>query len=315
MKKQQQAFNGNKKMLKGGLHCHTTRSDGAGDPADVIRLHHKNGYDFLAITDHRNYNYINYAPEVPMTIIPGMEFDSTFEYNGDGFRCFHTVCLGPSKEEGNGFEQDVKLPTGKSTCQEEYQHYLDDIHAKKNITIHCHPEWSNTPARYFDKLEGNVAIEVWNTGAAMGNECDTDAAYWDELLGMGKRLWGVAADDGHGMNGHCKGWVMVNSENNINAILEAIKDGAFYSSCGPEIYDFYIEDGKAIIECSPASRIRFHSDKHTTKVRRGENGALITRAELELDDTWQKRYEYVRAVVIDENGKKAWTNPIFVDWE
>lgn len=313
-KQQQQAFVGNRKMLKGGLHCHTTRSDGQVAPDEVIRLHVQNGYDFLAITDHRIYNYVNYAPEAQITIIPGMEFDSTFEYD-NGFRCFHTVCVGPAKEDGNGFEQDVKLPRGESTCQEEYQKYLDDIHAKNNITIYCHPEWSNTPARYFDKLEGDVAMEIWNTGAAMGNECDMDAAYWDELLGMGKRIWGVASDDGHGRDRHCKGWVRVNAENNINAILEAIKSGAFYSSCGPEIYDFYIEDGKAIIECSPAARIRFHSDKHTTKVRRGENGVLITRAELELDDTWQKKYEYVRAVVIDENGKKAWTNPIFVDWE
>jgi predicted metal-dependent phosphoesterase TrpH len=51
--KQQQAFAGSEKMLKGGLHCHTTRSDGRGTPEEVIRLHHENGYDFLALTDHR----------------------------------------------------------------------------------------------------------------------------------------------------------------------------------------------------------------------------------------------------------------------
>ena len=34
--KQQQAFGGNEKMLKGGLHCHTTRSDGRGTPEEVI---------------------------------------------------------------------------------------------------------------------------------------------------------------------------------------------------------------------------------------------------------------------------------------
>ena len=35
--KQQQAFAGSEKMLKGGLHCHTTRSDGRGTPEEVIR--------------------------------------------------------------------------------------------------------------------------------------------------------------------------------------------------------------------------------------------------------------------------------------
>ena len=88
-------------MLKGGLHCHTKRSDGAGDPADVIRLHYENGYDFLALTDHRYYNYENFAPEVPITIIPGMEFDNSITPDGI-LRHFHSVCIGPKKEDGNG---------------------------------------------------------------------------------------------------------------------------------------------------------------------------------------------------------------------
>ena len=84
---------------------------------------------------------------------------------------------------------------------------------------------------------------------------DTDAAYWDEILGQGKVIYGVATDDGHDMIHHCKGWVMVRAENNINAILNALGQGAFYSSCGPMIYDFYVEDGKAIVECSPAAKV------------------------------------------------------------
>ena len=37
----QQAFAGKKDapMYKGGLHCHTTRSDGRGTPEEVNRLH------------------------------------------------------------------------------------------------------------------------------------------------------------------------------------------------------------------------------------------------------------------------------------
>ena len=32
----QAAFTGNARLLKGGLHCHTTRSDGRGTPEEVI---------------------------------------------------------------------------------------------------------------------------------------------------------------------------------------------------------------------------------------------------------------------------------------
>lgn len=77
--KRQEAFVNPKQMLKGGLHCHTTRSDGDGTPEEVIRLHKENGYDFLALTDHRIYNYKNFAEDVDITIIPGMEFDNTID--------------------------------------------------------------------------------------------------------------------------------------------------------------------------------------------------------------------------------------------
>lgn len=307
----QQAFVGGTKMLKGGLHCHTTRSDGRGTPEEVIRYHYDHGYDFLALTDHRIYNYINYAPEVPITIIPGMEFDNTFDRE-QGFRTFHTVCLGPVKEDGNPYEQDQKLDSGKAKNQGEYQAYLDEIHGNRNITFYCHPEWSGTPVRYFDKLEGNFAMEIWNSGGAIEMDMDTDAAYWDDLLGMGRKIYGVAVDDGHSMRHHCNGWVMVNAENNVNAILAALREGKFYSSCGPEIYNFYVEDDKAVIECSAACKVRFHSDKHPTRIVRSEDGTL-TRAEFSLlNKSGVNTYDYIRAVVIDSDGKYAWTNPIYL---
>lgn len=310
--KRQQAFIDSKKMLKGGLHCHTTRSDGAGSPEDVIRLHKENGYDFLALTDHRFYNYKNYAPETGITIIPGMEFDSTFDY-GNGFRCFHTVCVGPSKENGNGYDQDERLSSGVSTCQEEYQKYLDDIHAHNNLTIYCHPEWSSTPAKYFDKLKGNFAMEIWNSGCVQECDMDKDAAYWDEILGEGVKIYGVATDDGHAMKHHCCGWVMVNAENNIESILAALKDGRFYSSTGPEIKDFYIDDDNiAHIECSGANLIKISADRHPSILFRGNNNSL-TSAEFKIDDWWRSKNGYIRATVYAEDGSRAWTNPIWFD--
>lgn len=305
----QAAFAEKKYMLKGGLHCHTTRSDGRVTPEDVMRMHKENGYDFLAITDHRRYNYKNFVPELGLTIIPGMEMDNggsiPCQY---GFRTFHTVCIGPNKEDGNVYEQDVLLNSQVAATQEELQPYLDEIHANKNLTIYCHPEWSSTPARYFEKLRGNFAMEIWNSGCVIENDMDTDAAYWDELLGQGIRIFGVATDDGHSAHQHCKGWVRVNAENNVNAILKALEQGAFYSSTGPEIYDFYFEDEKVVVECSAAAKVRIHSDCHPTCVVRDDNGQL-TRVEIPLRSN---AYQYIRATVIDANGAKAWTNPIFL---
>jgi len=308
---QQQAFTGNGKMLKGGLHCHTTRSDALVSPEEVTRLYYEKGYDFLAITDHRRYNFKNFAPELPITIIPGMEFDNTLVEYKDARRCFHTVCLGPAKEDGNGYEQDDYFKSGTAKNQEEYQKYLDEIHAKGNITMYCHPQWSATPARYFEKLQGDFAMEIWNADCARNEDTDTDAAYWDEILGEGKIIYGAAVDDAHVLKDYCKGWVMVKAENNINAILQALKNGEFYSSCGPEIYNFYVDGNKAVVECSPAQRVRFHCYMHSNKMVHSDGS--LTRAEITLEDDIADSFSYLRAVVIDTKGKYAWTNPIFLD--
>ena len=93
--------------------------------------------------------------------------------------------------------------------------------------------------------------------------------------------------------------------------LAALEKGEFYSSCGPEIYDFYVDEDKVILECSPVSRARLHSDMHPNQVRVDENGN-ITRAEFTLNH-WAGPYDYVRASIVDKDGKQAWTNPIFLD--
>lgn len=299
----QQAFNqtGNK-MLKGGLHCHTTRSDGKGSPEEVIRLHVQNGYDFLALTDHRRYNYTNFAPGTDIIIVPGMEMDRNMPERG--VHCFHTVCIGPV--EGNGFAQDQTFESGIVKDQFEFQPVLDMLHENGNMTIYCHPEWSNTPACEFDQLKGNFAMEIWNSGCAIECNEDTDAACWDDLLLKGQRIYGVATDDGHPMRDHCNGWVMVNAKRDLDSILAALKAGAFYSSCGPEIYDFYVEDGVAVVKCSPVDRVRFHYGYAPTRIVRGGN---VENAEFKIPDY----YTYIRASVVDDQGRKAWTNPIFLN--
>lgn len=298
----QAAFiNTGSKLLKGGLHCHTTRSDGDCTPEETMKLHAEHGYDFLAITDHRKYNRTNFVPETDILIIPGMEMDGTFERR-NGFRCFHSVAIGPD-DETNGFADGETLEKRDVADQFEFQQLLDMAHAKNNLTFYCHPEWSSTPTRYFDQLKGNFAMEIWNTGCVIEDQMDDDAAYWDEMLGLGHKIWGVAVDDGHKAYQHCGGWVMVNAEKNVNAILDALKEGRFYSTTGPVIHDFYIEDGVAHVKAQGCADIRFCADKHPTKIFRN-----VDEASLDLKDS----YEYIRAVVTDKDGRQAWTNPIFI---
>ena len=310
MKIQQAFIDKDKKFLKGGLHCHTTRSDGKLTPEELINCAKSQGYDFYAITDHQLYNLKQYAPETGVITVPGMEYGNDL-VKGRGFRCYHTVCLGPTKEDGNGFEHDQKFDWGFAPNAEAYQPFLDEIHEKNNLTILAHPIWSQTSAKYFETQEGNFAMEIWNTSGALNGGRDNDAAYWDEILGQGKVWYGVATDDSHSLNDFGKGWVMVKADKDLNSILKALKDGEFYSSCGPEIYNFYVDGGKAVIECSSCKYIALHSDMHPDRILVDEDGNL-TRAEFDIENFWAGPYDYVRISITDKDGKKAWTNPIFL---
>ena len=306
----QAAFEGENALLKGGLHCHTTRSDGKGTPEEVIAMHAQHGYDFLALTDHRTYNYKDYLPESGVLIIPGMEFDRTIT-NHHRVHCFHTVWIGPEKPE-NPYEQDQPFQRGYVQDQYEFQQFLDEAHRNKQLTIYCHPQWSGTFAREFERLQGNFAMELWNSGCVMENGVDfNNGPLWDELLCQGKRIFGVATDDGHAMEQHCRGWVRVNAQKNVNDILRALREGAFYASTGPEIYDFYIDDNKvAHVKCSPCATVKFFCSR-VTKLLRSEDGSPITEMARECpvrDDLF-----YLRVEVTDADGHVAWSNPIFLE--
>lgn len=307
MRIQQAAFAKGKPFLKGALHCHTTRSDGKGTPEEVIRLHHENGYHFMALTDHNIVNHINHCPDVPMTMLSGIERDFGLPGRAqDKPHCVHVVGVGvPHDPAAPG--QDVRPGwAGRGESAAEAQQMIDDMHAWNMKTIYAHPEWSGTTYQDYRVLKGNIAQEVWNTGCAIENGQDEDAPYWDEAIDDGAMLWGVATDDGHPVYQHCKGWVMVASDNDAASILEALEKGEFYASCGPEIHDFYVEDGVVHIECSEAASIRFISLRQPLPCWRDPQ-AKMTRAECKVPEG----LKYMRICVTDKEGRRAWTNPIY----
>lgn len=306
MKYQQRAFRGEEPLLKGNLHSHTTRSDGNAAPVEVVGQYKQAGYDFLALTDHNLYNFSHYGVQ-GITILPGMEIDQNLR-GAQGIKTFHTVCIGPT--HNNGFDQDEAYAQGGGFFEtlDQYQQLLDQVHQKNNLTIYCHPQWSRTFTRDFEDLKGNFALEIWNSGCAIENDCDTDAACWDELLLQGKKIYGVAADDGHGPCHNGVGWVMVNGQNTVESILSALREGAFYSSTGPEIYNFYVQEGQAVLECSPCRYGGFVFGNVPNRLTHAKDH-LVEKAVHAIPT----KSTYVRGIVKDEKGRMAWTNPIFLD--
>lgn len=301
----QAAFEGKGTFLKGNLHVHTTRSDGDAKPDVTIRQYGMMGFDFLALTDHRIYNYENFAPESGVLIVPGMELDVAIPEAR--VHCVHVVAVGDT--EKNGFAQDQVIEKMEKIQRVgQAQRLIDMTHQANNLPMVCHPEWSGTGAAELEELQDFSLMEIWNSGCAVENMLDTHAAYWDELLCHGRKIYGVATDDAHAVQHMGLGYIRVKAEKNVSSILDALKRGAFYASCGPEIYDFFVEDGKATVVCSPVEKIVF---RHFRVPYRVINGNNIQAAQMNVIPNTN----YIRAEVIDAQGRRAWTNPIFLDWE
>ena len=290
-------------FLKGNLHCHTTLSDGSTSPESTVRQYANAGYDFLAITDHQLYNFRNYAPDTGLLIIPAMEADRFLEAD-TGMPVVHVVAIGP--EEGNGYTHGQPVHYQRGGKAIDCQDIIDDVLAANNLPILAHPMWSgNSPEETF-ALQGYGLMEVWNSASSIEWGVDENTYHWDYLLHKGRKVFGVASDDGHNMDVNCHGAVRVKAEKNADSILQALKNGEFYATCGPEIYDFYIEDGKICIQCSPVSQVIARNLTTPHRVVRGEN---MVGAQIPLRDLCK---DYIRVEIVDAQGRRAWTNPIFL---
>ncbi|HEX6944969.1 MAG TPA: 3',5'-nucleoside bisphosphate phosphatase [Casimicrobiaceae bacterium] len=80
-------------MLRYDLHCHSTRSDGLLEPAEVVRRAAQRGVDVLALTDHDDTAGLAEAAEAARTsgiaFVPGAELSVSWEEH-----TIHVVALG-----------------------------------------------------------------------------------------------------------------------------------------------------------------------------------------------------------------------------
>jgi len=161
----------------------------------------------------------------------------------------------------------------------------------------------------FLDLERYFAIEIFNYGCAIENHTGLNTDFWDSLLRRGRKVWGVATDDGHNPETQGGGWVMVYApELSRESILSALEAGRFYSSSGPEIYEYRVEDGEVYVRCSPVRAIHFVAYEEFGYSCWAQDGSTITSARHRLSG----REKYVRVECVDIHGNTAWSNPIFL---
>jgi hypothetical protein len=300
------AFSRPGRFYRGNLHTHSTLSDGALEPAEVCRRYRAEGYDFIALTDHfiGSYGYpvADTRPwrDEGFTTLLGAELHSGAMENGE---LWHILAVGLPADFAPANAPGFHPVEGQETGPE----IAARARAAGAFVAIAHPQWSGLTLADARSLEAAHAVEAYNHGCATGSDRADGFHVLDLLLSEGRELTLVATDDAHFTEpDHFGGWVMVKAEENApEALLQALKDGAFYATQGPAFHDLRVEDGRVHVACSAVASVIVQGRGSAAQAVHGES---LTRAEIAL--TRVARSPWLRVTLIDRAGRRAWSNPV-----
>lgn len=290
------------KWFKGNTHAHTTLSDGCLTPEQLTQKYKAEDYSFMAITDHWLYGKHQELQNDKFLIFGGVEFDVAVAPNDN--RTYHLVAIGDPNV--SLFPHGYTFPHfGKNTEISTLINYLNE---SNHICISAHPYWSKIQMEEFDKVEGCLAVEIYNHDIQYEFNCGLSEPYFSRWFWKGKHKLSIACDDTHFSEALFGGSIYVKADTlSHKCILDSIKAGSYYCSNGPKIYDFYIEDNTAVILTSPCYQISIH-----TAESQGEsiisNNNNLTSATFNIPSNCSGAY----IICNDVFGRKAWTQPIWI---
>ena len=197
----------------------------------LSKLYKKNGYHFIAITDHRIY----YKKDDEH--LDGCEYNCYLDL--DERYHFHLLTLnnGQTSIEDN----DNTYKSLFYTKLEEVQDFINLLKSKGNMVFIAHPKNILIPLEMLMTLNNYDGIEVFNSKA------DSDASdYYDKLL-RDRDIKCLAVDDSHayqveGKVMYFRGFIVI--EDGLEP-LRAVQLGHYYSSTGAMINEIKVE-GKHI---------------------------------------------------------------------
>ena len=294
------------RFWRGNLHTHSNLSDGAWALDDVVNAYKRVGYDFVMMSEHFIEHFkwpiadTRHLRGNDFTTIIGAELHAPKTSAGE---LWHILAAG------------LPLDFAPAAIGETGAHIARRAVDSGAFVGIAHPAWSQLTIEDGRDIDCAHAVEIYNHGCAIENDRGEGFYLLDQLLNEGRHLTAFATDDAHFKTpDHFGGWVHVKSESlDPDALLAALKNGAYYSSQGPLFHDIAI-DGKHIsISTSPVDAITVVCGTSRSCVA---NGRAITSAEFDLatlERGWllEKQSPWIRVVAIDNAGKRAWSNPIW----
>lgn len=287
--------------FKGNTHLHTTLSDGHLSPAEAAAIYREAGYAFIAITDHWHYGNHRNLETDGFLVFAGMEMDIGFPREQRKGFCHHVTVMASPEE--TPYQTGDRLSNIRSLGN--MSAMVEHMNKCGHLCIYAHPNWSHIKMEEYDKIDGCIGLEVYNHVCETEAGCGYSDAYFNRGLWEDRFRLCFASDDAHARGHYLGGFIGVKAAAlTYRDIMEAIRAGSFYASNGPEIRDFYVENGQVHIECSPCSDISFYTDvSHGARVVRNQPGT--TSATYTLPEGTKGVYAICRQGI-----SQAWTQII-----
>lgn len=288
-------FDPAKPFFKGNLHTHTTNTDGRKSPEEALELYQAQGYDFIALTDHWKRTADKPYMKDNMLVMTGTELDYTLPA-----QVVHIVGVGVDESVFNNTDRGGTPQSG-----------IDAIRKAGGRAILAHPAWSLNTHEVIGALQGLTAAEIYNSVSSI--PWNSDRADSTDILDVaatqGRLLNTVAADDSHFYTGEeCTSYIMLQTgELTQENVLRALDEGSFYATRGPRFDQIEVTEDEIRVRCSDVRYIVFHSNLPWVGGRTfsGEN---LTEASYKINRERGERF--VRVILIDKEGRRAWANPI-----
>ena len=328
----------NGKFYKANLHNHTIYSDGIKTPEEIKEVYSRNGYDIVAFTDHDAFIPHNDLTDEKFLALNGFEME-WIAWRGnkpivDTGRCdLCFIALDKDIVKHPVWHRSAYLFGNSVQYRDLVQFHEEDPDYIRSYTPECisevakiarergffvtlnHVGWSREDYQYYTNYENLHALELFNgSGIVCGHEDYTPKVY-DEMLTSGKKIFAIGGDDNHSavpdeapaiVTGLA--WTMIKADKlEYEAVANALVNGHFYASVGPEIHELYVEDGKVHIKCSAADQISCKFEKSVAFAALAEHGETITEAVFDVNPKWG----YFRITVKDAQGNVACTNGYF----
>ncbi len=290
-------FEATGREYKGNLHMHTSMSDGLLTPMQAVQAYEARGYDFLAITDHRR---ITRLPEYEgrLLLLSGIELDEEPTER----EVIHLLGIGVGESLMEAVRPGMKA-----------QEYIQAILTAGGVPFLAHPHWSMNRLMTVKGLHGLAGAEIFNSVSRPPYNADrADSTHILDLLASDGLLYPtIATDDCHYYGEElARSFIILQADSlRRENVVDALRQGCFYASQGPRFERVELDGETVKVTCSPVDTVVFHSDL-AWNVDRASAGSGITQAEYRVDRA--RGESFVRVVLIDSKGKRAWLNPFRV---